>query len=114
MHDVEHIEILRAGPNEWNSWREHSHELPQLRGVLLEQLDLREYDLTGTDFADAHLEEVRLSHCNLSSSIWSRAAVIACDLVRADLFMAVGIAAQFKQCVLSREFCLQQFHKSYV
>ena len=70
MANSSHVEILKAGPNEWNEWRTAN---PDVRP-----------DLAGSDFSRASLNGVNLSDANLRAAKFDRAMVCRADFTRAD------------------------------
>jgi uncharacterized protein YjbI with pentapeptide repeats len=101
MNDTRHIDILRAGRDEWNRWRLRSIQLPNLRGATLTDVDLRGFDLAGTNFGATRFQTVNLEGADLDRSVWTDAILTTCNFRKTNLFAAVAIRTVFTQCMAS-------------
>ena len=72
----EHLKILKAGVDAWNSWRWRNPGL---------QPDLNAVNVHGEDISVANLAGVNLSNANLCGAILSRAHLYEANLIQADL-----------------------------
>lgn len=74
MADEHHLKVLGEGITVWNSWRSTNSDVqPDLVGVDLRDLDLREINLSrarleGTNFAHSDLRDANLSSSNLAGA----------------------------------------------
>ena len=95
----EQVELLKQGPQAWNTWRARYSEAVvdlshgALRGLALEGVDLSDADLTGADLRGADLRNARLVGARLGS-----ANLFKADLTGADLNKADVRGTQFLQC----------------
>ncbi|MBF6341257.1 toll/interleukin-1 receptor domain-containing protein [Nocardia abscessus] len=81
MMSVQHSDILAAGVDRWNQWRQNNPTmLPDLRGA-----NLRGSVLTGAQLSDAVLIGADLSDTDLCGAYLSRADLRGALLTRADL-----------------------------
>ncbi|HLK65042.1 MAG TPA: pentapeptide repeat-containing protein [Bryobacteraceae bacterium] len=87
----EHLRILNAGVNEWNSWRkDHPSEQPILRGADLIKrslvgVDLHDADLYRASFWKAALDGADLRNADLSSTNMNGTSLVGADLRGANL-----------------------------
>lgn len=96
MANWNHLEILEAGVNEWNSWRDENHQIdPDLSGANLSGKTLMYIDLVGADLSFANLSNADLSYAemeranirgaNLSKGRFYRTRLLEANFVKADL-----------------------------
>jgi len=118
MANQEHLDILKQGVEVWNKWRkEHPDILPDLRrvnlrGIVLNEIDLHRAKLQGANFtlvelsqADlgkADLIQAVLSGINFNRANLSRANLNKANLSKADLNGANLIETNLSQADLSR------------
>lgn len=76
MANSEHLEILKAGVEKWNKWRQHSKAITP---------DLSEASISGFNFSSANLCRVNLHGADLTLSGFSLATFTSADLSEADL-----------------------------
>jgi len=114
--DRDPIELLRRGVTVWNLWRKkYSDIVPRLAGVRVRRgdytgLDLRDMDLSKSNFSDAALYKADLSGATATAAKFaygelSRATLIEsrftrCDFSYADLSGADLSRAHLVKCVL--------------
>ncbi len=81
MANARHLEILKNGASEWNEWRiSRKYDVPDLRGIDLSGLDLRDVNFVETDLSGSSLQD-----CNLSSAFVAHAFLEGVNLDRALL-----------------------------
>jgi TIR domain/Pentapeptide repeats (8 copies) len=74
MANPEHLRILERGAKAWNRWRsKHSSELPDLQKAWLQNLELKDANLSRVNFrfgrfGDADLRDVNFSGADLTAS----------------------------------------------
>jgi hypothetical protein len=90
MANKEHVERLKRGIEEWNSWRKDSTEVPNLSeahlsATHLSWADLRQASLRGANLSRANLNGANLSVANLVEANLFDAELSGADLCRADL-----------------------------
>lgn len=69
MANAEHVKILKEGVVAWNCWRvKESANLPDLRGVDLQDADLRQANLSSSDLRGAHMGGADLRGADLTES----------------------------------------------
>jgi hypothetical protein len=69
MANQEHLEMLKQGVEEWNTWiSSHLQIEPDLSGANLYAADLRRADLYGADLRAANLSETRFRQANLNNA----------------------------------------------
>lgn len=117
MANSEHLRILRAGAEAWNTWRRRKRRgqqrvVPDLSGAALAGSDLRGYDLSRanlwqaslrrTDLRGADLSFAQMSGIDLSRANLSRCAVRFAVLSRATLVGTVLRGADLRGTSLRR------------
>lgn len=109
MANPDHVRILRAGVEAWNSWRSsHNHVRPDLavvdfsdadlrtanlgfallRGASLAKANLRHADLRGANISESTLAQADLAGSRLADATLAGADLTEADLRNADLFRA--------------------------
>ncbi len=84
MANQEHVDLLRHGAAEWNTWKdEHPEIQPDLS-----RADLRGVDLSGAHLTEAYLSEADLSGANLIEVNLNGAYLSEANLIGASLFGA--------------------------
>jgi hypothetical protein len=116
MANQEHVERLKRGVAEWNSWRRDSTEVPDLSNAALDGANVRGTDLKGanlwgawlaganlsdSDLSGADLGHARLSEAHLGVTYLSGAKLRGADLVRANLGRATLLGADLRGADLS-------------
>ncbi len=118
MADEEHLRIIREGTAAWNQWREKQHPRirPDLRGLQLDNVNLRGANLSGASLAGAQLRGANLSNANL---MWADLGapiegqtvgaplIGAADLTGADLTGALLYEAHLTAVNLTRATLVQ-------
>lgn len=95
----EQVELLKQGPQAWNTWRARYPEAAvdlshgALRSLTLEGVDLSGADLTGADLRGADLSSASLVGVRLEGANLFKAIITGADLNEADLR-----GVQFLQC----------------
>lgn len=118
MANPEHLEILKQGVKAWNEWRNSNPYLrPDLRGVDLQGIDIRDaflaetdlslVDFSGRNLSGAHLgyadfTEAKFNDTNLTKADLGRSTFFRADLIGANLEGAELQAADFRQAYLMR------------
>ena len=73
MGNIRHLEILKAGKDEWNNWRTlNPAERPDFSSFNLDRLDLEGYNLGSSDFSEANLRDCNLNNSMLTWCIFIR------------------------------------------
>jgi uncharacterized protein YjbI with pentapeptide repeats len=101
MANSEHLNKLKCGPGDWNSWRTRHPKIEpdlsnadltnlylsgaNLSGAELKGADLDGADLSGADLSDANLEDADLTDANLCKTNLNNACLSSAKLVAADL-----------------------------
>jgi hypothetical protein len=86
MANQEQLQRLRSGVQGWNAWRnEYPEEKIDLRGVLLDEVDLSEANLYEADLYGAYLTRANLIKAILGSANLTRANLARANLTKADL-----------------------------
>lgn len=91
MANLEHVAILKRGPESWNEWRrENPDVVPDLRVAHLRGAKLGNIDLSGALLSIAILHSADLSGANLrgadlSSANLEKVLLVGADLEGADL-----------------------------
>jgi hypothetical protein len=88
MANEEHLEILRAGVEVWNKWRQKSNITPDLRDLSANEADYRGIYFNGVDLAGAVFINVDLREANLHQANLSGATLIGTNLSSASLGQA--------------------------
>jgi hypothetical protein len=84
-----HLEILKQGPEAWNTWRiENPGVKPQLAAEDLSEMDLTAVNLGEADLTDAELFQADLTEANLKMAVLTRADLSGADLSGAALYKA--------------------------
>jgi uncharacterized protein YjbI with pentapeptide repeats len=84
--NVEHIELLKQGPEIWNRWRkENPDEKPNLSCADLSGTDLSSDGIIGPNLKEADLYGANLIFANLNSARLKNAYLLNAKLVGADL-----------------------------
>lgn len=97
MPEEEHIEILLAGTEAWNDWRQQHPEIkPDLSGARLNNSSFSKADFRDTDLSDADLSDSILIDAN-----FTRANLLSADLGRADLSHATFTDAHLDEAILT-------------
>src|SRR5579872_5583635 len=123
MPNVEHLDILNRGVEEWNAWRERQLDLrsvlmpedvprptlsgadlsgKNLRGINLRRTRLYRTNLRGTDLFEADLYDADLSWADMREADLTLADLTAANLEHADLCNARLGAARLGQARLWR------------
>src|SRR6266487_2465351 len=84
MANQEHVDLLRHGAAEWNTWKDEHPEI---------QPDLSRADLRGVDLSGAHLTEAYLIGASLFGANLNEADLSGADLRGANLTEATLIEA---------------------
>lgn len=77
MSNSKHVDVLKSGPVEWNSWRAKSADgRPDLCEANLSRMDLKGYDLSdcnmlGTILSGCDLREVNLARSDLRNAVFA-------------------------------------------
>jgi|GEM_PF-1878119 len=88
MAHLEHLNVVRAGPEAVRAWRDANRGSTfDLSGAVLSNLLLARLDLTQSDLTGADLSESLLEKSNLSQAKLDRACLAGCDFLDADLIM---------------------------
>lgn len=87
--------------NEWNEWRAHSSEVPDLRGADLSELDLRHVDLSAAKLRRAILSGAAARQGNFRDADLRDCALRHTDLSYADLRGADLRRAKLEETLLS-------------
>ena len=97
MANAEHLDILKAGVDAWNRWRETSGDIrPDLSETSLSRRDLRGANLSRCSLADVHF-----NHSDLTAANFSRANVSRSSLNQARLSNSVFAEATLDGANLS-------------
>jgi hypothetical protein len=103
MANQNQLDILERGPDVWNRWRkEHRNVVPDLRGAVLEDVSLMEYDLNRVDLSGAHLGAAGFMEVDLSRANLSKADLVGAYLMDANLRGANLRGADLENADLSR------------
>ncbi len=114
MANLEHLEILKQGVENWNKWRSQNPELvqwdttlgrtvlrgPDLRGAELDHAELAWANLSEANLSKAHLSLAKLSKANLSGANLTGAELAHADLYGSDLSDADLTEADLRQATL--------------
>ena len=69
MANPEHLEILKRGVEEWNTWRKENPEVrPDLSEARLREANLNGANLSGANLFKANLSRATLSGANLTGA----------------------------------------------
>jgi uncharacterized protein YjbI with pentapeptide repeats len=115
MDRREAIQLLRGGTTsvqEWNNWRVHHSDIPNLshadfRGADLTNANLSDVHLEKTNFAKATLIAARFENSNLKGANFRQADLNHAKLVDANLLDATSekaalFGADFRRAILKR------------
>ena len=99
MANNQQMDLLKQGPQAWNTWRAEQTEVRvDLSGAALRGLDLEEADLSGADLKDADLRGANLSGANLKGAHLEGSNLFKVLIDSADLKEADLRGVQFLQC----------------
>ncbi len=86
MANQEHVDILRQGVGEWNTWREqHPNIYPDLSYAELSNFNLSNFNLDDADLSDAQINDADLSDAHLCRAYLSDTNLSGTNLVDAHL-----------------------------
>lgn len=103
MANSEHLQRLKQGLTDWNSWREaHSEITPDLSHADLEDVILNGANLSAADLSSSNLNGANLSGANLSGADLSDADLSLADLRTADLSHACLSSAKLESTDLRK------------
>ena len=115
MDRREAIQLLRGGPSsieEWNNWRLHHSDVPNLshadfRGADLTNANLSDINLENTNFTKAKLIAVSFENSNLKGADFrqadlNHAKLVDANLLDARLKHASLFGADFRRAILKR------------
>lgn len=108
MANVEHLQILSQGIEDWNRWREENPGVrPDLRRAILTMADLTEADLRSalmirTDLSGAVIRDANLSDAILSGAVLSGSDLGNTNFSRANLHESTLIEANLSEAKLLR------------
>jgi uncharacterized protein YjbI with pentapeptide repeats len=116
MANPEHLKILRQGVEAWNVWRKEHNSVK----IDLSSADLREIEVSGSDFSKADLRAANLSDiqtsdssfegANLQEAILNGTCFDNTDFTQADLFHVAMFNATLLDCKLDEtNFCKAEF-----
>src|SRR6266487_3045949 len=102
MANQEHVDLLRHGAAEWNTWKDEHPEIQpdlsradlrgvDLSGAHLTEAYLSEADLSGANLIEVNLNGAYLSEANLIEAILSRATFTFTTLAELDLRSVKGL-----------------------
>lgn len=103
MANPEHLEILRQGVEDWNSWRREEHLLivePDLRDIEILDDDLRRIDFARVNLRGAKIFGASLSEANLSNANLRYTYIDYTDLSGANLKKANLVGAHIRDSLL--------------
>ena len=108
MSNQEHPDILLAGVEGWNKWRdEHPEARPNLVGANLNRVDLRGANLQGVNLSEAALHRADLSGANL------RLAAPNADLpaiMQAGRWKTAAMPARYAEHLRAARGAVAQYH----
>jgi uncharacterized protein YjbI with pentapeptide repeats len=86
MANEEHLDMLKQGKKQWNTWRKQHPEMqPDLSGADLDGADLSNADLRQANMNGTCLYKANLSGANLSDTSWFQADLCETNLSEAYL-----------------------------
>lgn len=101
MANQEHIDILKKGMQEWDSWRRQNLAVvPDLSGADLSKMILWRGNFYRVNFKDAILQQTDFQFSDLSCSQFSNADLQNAGLCRTNLQQSIFNDANFKGAIL--------------
>jgi uncharacterized protein YjbI with pentapeptide repeats len=97
MANENHLFLIQQGITVWNEWRTHNSAVPDLRGAVLNKLDLEHANFNGANLEGAQLREASLHRAFLENADLTGADLSRADMSHAEAGNATMIGTNFTE-----------------